>query len=232
MNIEILASGSSGNAYLIGDGQTTLLLDAGISYRELQIKSGFKMSSVKGCLVTHEHKDHCKAVKDLVKNGISIYMSKGTKEALGIENHRIKTIASLKDIEIGSFIVKSFDVEHDVKEPLGFLIVSKLTKETLLYFTDTYYLKYRFENINYILGECNYDDESLKDSLANGMNVERAKRLYKSHMSLENLLVFLQSNDLTKLKKIYLLHLSNDNANEEKMKLEIQKQTGVEVVIC
>ncbi len=232
MDIKILASGSSGNAYLIGDGQTTLLLDAGISFKELQIKSDFRINGISGVLVTHEHKDHCKAVSDLARNGINIYMSKGTKEAVGVISHRIKEVKPLVDITVGSFIVKPFDVEHDVKEPLGFLITSKVTGEKLLYFTDTYYLKYKFEKLNYIMAECNYDSESLEKSLNNGLDKQRAKRLYKSHMSLENLLIFLQSNNLVELKKIYLLHLSNDNANEKKMKTEVQKQTGVEVILC
>ncbi len=232
MQINVLASGSSGNAYLLGDGQTTLLLDAGISFKEMQIKSGFKVGGVTGCLITHEHMDHCRSVKDLVKNGINVYMSLGTKEVLKVDSHRIKVIKSMNDFTVGTFIVKPFDVEHDVKEPLGFLITSIVTGERLVYFTDTYYLKYKFEGLNYILGECNYDNESLNMSIANGLNIERAKRLFKSHMSLENFVEFLKNNDLSALKKIYLLHLSSENSNEKKMKIEVQKLTGVEVIVC
>ncbi len=206
-------------------------MDAGISHKDLQIKSGFRINSVCGVLITHEHNDHCKAVKDLAKYGVNIYMSQGTKDVVGVDSHRIRVVKALVDIEIGTFVVKPFDVQHDVKEPLGFLITSKITGERLVYFTDTYYLKYKFDNLNYILGECNYDTETLNQNINEGLKIERVKRLYKSHMSLENFLVFLQNNDLSKLKKIYLLHLSDDNANENKIRIEVQKLTGVEVIV-
>ena len=55
MQIEVLGSSSKGNAYLVSDGQTSLLLDCGLPYAEMQEKSGFKISQVSGCLISHLH---------------------------------------------------------------------------------------------------------------------------------------------------------------------------------
>lgn len=232
MTIKPLASGSKGNAYIVSDGVTTLLLDAGIPIKEIMIGCGFNTSSLAGCLITHSHMDHCKADKELIMLGVPVYMSEGTKTARNL-NHRAYAVSHGKSLVVGSFKVLPFDVEHDAPEPLGFVIESIATKEKLLYFTDTYYLKYKFSGLNYILGECNYSKEAMDRAVDEGrLHVDLAKRLYKSHMSLETFLSFLRANDISKVKEIYLLHMSDTNGEEERFKREVQKLTGVEVYVC
>ena len=70
MEIKVFASGSSGNAYLVSDEKTTLLLDAGIPLREIQVACGFKVRMIDGCLITHSHKDHSKAAEGLARLGV------------------------------------------------------------------------------------------------------------------------------------------------------------------
>lgn len=232
MIIKPLASGSKGNAYIVSDGVTTLLLDAGIPIKEIMIGCDFKLSSVSGCLITHAHMDHCKADKDLIKYGVMLYMSNGTKFARGLD-YGVVTVENRKSVLVGTFKVIPFDVEHDVPEPLGFVIESVITNEKLLYFTDTYYLKYKFSGLNYIMGECNYSKEAIDRSVEEGrLHVDLAKRLYKSHMSLETFLEFLRANDISKVKQIYLLHMSDTNGEESRFKREVQALTGVEVYVC
>lgn len=233
MDIKILASGSSGNAYRVSDGKTTLLLDAGIPIKSIQVGCEFKASQLDGCLVTHSHGDHSKAVKDLAKLGVDVYTSRGTMDACGFAGHRIHAAKALKEIAVGTFKILPFDVQHDAPEPLGFLLASTETGEKLLYFTDTYYIKYRFQGLTHIMAECNYDEESVRQSVSAGyIPVELATRLVKSHMSLDHLLDMLKANDLHQVKQIYLLHLSNNNSNESRYKEAIQKETGAEVYIC
>lgn len=233
MKIDAFASGSSGNAYLISDGATTLLLDAGISLLKIKEATDFRVRDIKGCLISHSHKDHSKAAMDLAKAGVNIYTSRGTIKTCGLEGHRIHEIKALKRLKVGTFLVMPFDVEHDVLEPLGFLLESTLSKERLLYFTDTYYIKYRFERLNYIMCECNFSKEALQESIEKGyIPIELAPRLFKSHMSLETLIEMLKANDLSHLKQVYLLHLSANNSDEEHFKKEIQKVTGAEVYVC
>ena len=59
-----------------------------------------------------------------------------------------------------------------------------------------------------------------------------APRLFKSHMSLEHLKDMLNANDLSNLQQIFLLHLSNNNSDEQQIKTEIERLTGVEVYVC
>ena len=80
MLINPIASGSSGNAYYISDGQSSLLLDAGIPLAQIQAGCGYKVSQLSGCLVTHGHGDHVKAAKALARMGVNIYTSQGTAD--------------------------------------------------------------------------------------------------------------------------------------------------------
>lgn len=233
MDIKSLASGSSGNAYRISDGKTALLLDAGIPYKNIQIGCGFKTSDIRGCLITHSHTDHSKGAKELIKRGIDVYTSKGTAEACGLHGHRVHTVADRRSFKIGTLTVTQFDVQHDAPEPLGFLAASEVSREKVLYFTDTYYLKYCFSGLTHILGECNYDRASLDEAVRAGITApELGARIIKSHMSLENFLDFLKANDLSRVRRIYLLHLSENHSDAERMKKAVQELTGTEVYTC
>lgn len=229
MDIQVIASGSKGNCYTISTGKTTLMLECGISYREIQKALNFDLSSIKACLITHEHKDHCKAYKDLLKRGIPLGMSQGTKESLDINTGRIIELETRKEIIIGDFKIKPFDVVHDCKEPLGFQIESLVTKERLVFFTDTMYSKYTFKAIDYYMVECNYTEDKLNTNRGENRWLNRVK---KSHMSLETLVEFFKATDLSKTKEIYLMHLSDTNSDYEWILKTIRETTGKIVRIC
>src|SRR5699024_6505144 len=232
IRIKTLASGSSGNAYLIDDGHSQLLLECGINFKDIQIALNFKTSNLAGCLVSHEHKDHSKGIKDVLRAGIDVYTSQGTADAEGIKHHRLKIIESKKTYSIGTWKVLPFDVEHDVNEPLGFLLMNEVG-DKLLFATDTYYVRYRFKGLTHIMVECNYSMDILEENIASG-RVHKAmkRRLLKSHFSLENVKEFLKANDLSKVQEIHLMHLSNDNSDEARFKREIQELTGKPVYIA
>ena len=232
MEISIIASGSSGNAYRVSDGVSTLLLDAGIPYSEIQSALHYRTSELTAVLITHSHKDHSKAAAEIAARGVCVYLSRGTADACKLIGHRLKIVEALKEITVGSFNVLPFDVQHDAPEPLGFLITSRTTREKLLYFTDTYYLKYTFRGLTHIIGECNYSPALVDRSIEEGrIPAELATRLMKSHMSIDRFEDFLRANDMSKLEEIYLVHLSENNSDPQAFKERIQRLTGVMVKI-
>lgn len=233
MEIMPIASGSSGNAYRVTDGETPLLLDAGIPIRAIQIALDFRLRALGGCFITHCHGDHSKAARDLMRLGVDVYTGRGTVEACGLQGHRIHITTPLEQVQVGSWDVLPFDVQHDAPDSQGFLFTSRATGEKLLYFTDTYFIKYRFSGLTHIMAECNYSKEALQRSVAAGyISASMAPRLFRSHMSLEHLKDMLNENDLSNLQQIFLLHLSNNNSDEQQMKTEIERLTGVEVYVC
>lgn len=199
----------------------------------MQKALNFRVRDLSGCLITHAHGDHAKAAADLAKAGVDIFTSKGTINACQLSGHRIFTVKPLTEFNIGTFKILPFDVQHDAPEPLGFLLASTATAEKMLYFTDTYYLKYRFNGLTHIMGECNYSMDIVENSVRNGyIPPALVSRLVKSHMSLEHFLEMLRANDLAAVQQIYLLHLSNNNSDAERFKLAVQAFTGAQVFVC
>ncbi|QQE80893.1 MBL fold metallo-hydrolase [Alicyclobacillus sp. SO9] len=227
-----LASSSNGNCYYVSDGKTTLLLELGVKFKEIQKALRFKVSSVDAALVSHSHADHSKSVRDAMKAGIDVYASSGTFSALDVGGHRAHAIKSKRDFLIGSWRVLPFDVEHDADEPLGFLLTNKLD-ERLVFITDSYYCRYRFNGLNVVALEANYSLPILDDNIASGRVPHSLRgRLLRSHMSLETAKEFLQANDLSRVQEIHLMHLSDTNSDEELFKREIQKVAGVPVYVA
>lgn len=232
IEIKALASSSKGNAFYLNDGVCPLLLDCGLSYKELQRGIGFSVTGLGGCLLTHEHKDHSKAAQELMKAGVDVYASAGTIEMLRLSGHRIRPVEALKQFEVGSWVILPFDTQHDARNPLGFFLQSS-TGAKVLYATDTYYIKYKFNGLTHIMIEANYADDLLHENLLKGtIHPAMKKRIRRSHFSLANVKEFLKANDLSKVQEIWLIHLSAENSDSERFKKEIQALTGKPVIVA
>lgn len=223
MDIQIFGSSSKGNCYRVG-GNSPILLDAGIAFKQTQKLLNFKVSSVAGVLVTHSHGDHSKAVADFMKAGIDCYMSAETAKEINATGHRLKIVEPLKQFKINDWTVLPFSLEHDVFN-LGYLLSN--SSEKLLYITDTYYCRYKFEGVTHLLIECNHSYSILDKNVDCGyLQPAMKNRLIKSHFSLENVKKFLQANDLSKVIEIYLIHMSDSNSNSGQFQREIAELTG------
>ncbi|WP_407310985.1 MBL fold metallo-hydrolase [Desulfosporosinus sp. SB140] len=235
MKLKVIGSSSKGNSYILEAQTGSLLLDAGVPFKEIQKALYFNLSNVVGCLVTHEHKDHSKAVDNLMRSGVNCHMSIGTAEKIGaLLHHRCLSMPSfMPQFNIGDFIVKPFSVEHDAAEPLGYLIQYRPTGEKLLFATDTYFIRNRFNRLNYIMVECNYCRNILEENIEAGLIPESLKnRLLESHFSLDNVKGFLEANDLTQVRKIVLIHLSEGNSDAARMVREIKDLTIKDVEVA
>lgn len=227
MDIRVLASGSAGNCYCVSDGSTSLLLECGISVKQIRRGLGFGLTNVAACLVSHEHQDHAKAVADVLRAGVEVYTSPGTIKALGLEHHRLRPVRAKETFKVGTWTVRAFETQHDAQEPLGFLLHSRASNERLLYATDTYYIRYKFPGLTHIMVECNYAADILEANVKRGSVPEvLKKRLLTSHFSLDNVKEFLKANDLSQVREIWLLHLSDGNSDEERFKQEVMQLTG------
>lgn len=228
MGIKIIASGSSGNAYLIGDGHTLLLLDAGIPFKRIQIGCGFRTSSIDGCLVTHRHGDHAAAIQKLIERGIAVYSN---ADVAGLYEG-VQELTALKEYTIGTFRILPFEVEHDVP-CYGYQVTSTTTGEKLVYITDSAYVRYTFTGLTHIMIEANYDEDIMLGNVRDEqIPFSLAERVAGTHMSINTLIDLLRANDMTKVRQIYLLHLSDNNSDAEAFKKMVQQETGAEVYIA
>lgn len=225
-----LASSSSGNAYIVEDAQTRLLLECGLTRKKLQQLMSFSISEVAGALVSHEHNDHSRCAPDLVKAGIPVFMSEGTADALDLEG--VTYVRHGEQFAIGSIDVVPFNTFHDAAEPLGFVLKSRIDGDVLVFATDTVNLAYQFPGVTMLAIEANYD----KDILARAEKLpEKVRhRITNSHMEIQTLCRYLRELDLSKVQKIYLLHLSDAMSNERWFISRVRccVPYGVPVVAC
>lgn len=235
MQIDVLASSSLGNAYIVSDGATSILLDAGIPYKELQVKSDFKTNEVAACLVTHCHLDHARAVKDLVRNAIDVYGLFETLAMLGVTAnylHRTHFVEPLKTYTINTFEIMAITMYHDCP-CVGYMLHSKVTNERLFFATDTYKITVNPQGIDYLILEINYQKEIVNNLVNEGkMEASIRARLLFSHFELSKALSWLKRIDKSRLKRIYVCHLSSRNSNESEIKNTLIENFGIPITIC
>ena len=230
MKFQALASSSAGNAYIVSDEDTRILLECGVSHNKLQKLSGFSLSEFQACLVSHEHKDHAKAVEDLISRGVAVYMSPGTAEALETEGAEL--IEDRSQFNVGSLDIVPFTTFHDAREPLGFLIKSRVDGDVLAFATDTVNLRYKFPGLNILAIEANYDKNIL--DRCEKMPEKVRYRIANAHMEIDTLCDYLRSLDLSQCREIHLLHLSDATSHEGHFINKVARAVpkGIEITAC
>lgn len=229
MTFTPLASSSHGNAYVVSDGATSILLECGLSFKKLQKALGFDVGGIAACLISHEHKDHAGCYMELIKSGIPVFASEGTVEVLDCD--LIQTMEERQEVHIGTLDVLPFATFHDAAEPFGFLIRSRIDGEKLLFATDTVNLAYRFPGVNIVALEANYDDEIL--ARATRMPDKVRHRIQKSHMEIGRTCTFLKRMDRSLVHTVFLLHLSDACSNSALFQDMAERVCpGINVIVC
>lgn len=230
MKFTSLASSSHGNAYIVEDASTRILLECGLPYRKLQRMTDFTLTGMAACFISHEHKDHARCFRDLLKDGTPVYASGGTAAALECEG--ITVLAEREPVTVGTLEVMGFRVFHDAVEPFGFLVRSREDGDKLAFATDTVNLRYRFPDINILAVECNYAGEILARHTRMPEKVRR--RIENSHMEVDNLCGWLETLPLDDCREIYLLHLSDACSDEEQFVYRVRRAVspGIKIIPC
>lgn len=230
MKIKTLATGSKGNAYLVDDDCTVLLLECGISLRKLMRRSEYSLSRVSACLITHEHDDHAMAVKQLIGLGIPIWCSKGTATVLKIDGEPVvhSEMRAGHVVKIGTMAIMPIAVEHDAAEPFGWLIYSEASSQRLVFLTDTRVADVSLPAVHHIMVECNHMG---LDSMAQ-TNAIHADRVIRNHMSLDDCIRFLLHQDLSQVQDIRLIHISHSHGDPMAMRNAVAAATGRQVIIA
>ena len=232
MKLKVIGTGSRGNAYLLENEQEALLIECGVSMMDIKKAVNFNVNKISGCIVTHEHNDHGKSIKDVLQSGISVFATEGTFNGKQIDHYywaRAYAIKQRDQFQVGTFKVISFPINHDVNEPCGFLIQHP-DCGVVLFLTDSYYSNFTFKGLNNIIVEANYDNEIIDEKL-DGKKFLR-DRIYRSHMSLDTCMEFLQANDLSQVNNIVLVHLSDSNSHELNFARKVSEVTGKEVHVA
>lgn len=213
LNIQVIATGSTGNCILLKYGDNRLLLEAGIPFRRISEATGFRLAKIDGCLLTHEHGDHAKSIRRIMETGIDCFMSAGTAEALELLGHRVHRVRHGDQFQAGPWHCVGFNAIHDAAEPLNYLI--KIADEKILFVTDSAMIQPTFKGLTRIIIECNWDEIN--------SDCPYKDRLYTSHLSLQMASNFLLNTDRSLLQEVVLIHMSERNIDAEKALWEISK---------
>jgi phosphoribosyl 1,2-cyclic phosphodiesterase len=217
--IKILASGSSGNAILVEAGGKALLLDAGLSARELVKRLsavGADPAGLDGIIISHEHSDHIKGAEILARdNRIPIFINRGTHDSAGqrLARHYIFEHFETGDtINFNGLEVRTFSVSHDAADPVGFRVSWRDIKVGVV--TDvghsTRLLEQRLGGCHALVLEANHD----RDLLDAGPYPPELKRRIKGkngHLSNQECTDLLKKLHHPGLAHIVLAHLSETN---------------------
>jgi len=215
----VLASGSSGNAIYVASEQTRLLIDAGLSAKQIALRLeeiGVAVESLNGICVSHEHGDHINGLRVLQKrHGVPVYANAGTLQGIRrqpkSEELKVKVFQTGSPFTIGDIQVEPFSVPHDAYEPVGFRLQTKRCAVGIV--TDlgmtTALVREKLKGCNALVIEANHDEDLLQEALRPWTLKQRirSRQGHLSNIDAAQLIVECASD---KLEHVFLFHLSSD----------------------
>jgi phosphoribosyl 1,2-cyclic phosphodiesterase len=218
VRLTILGSGSAGNCAYVETDEARLLIDAGLSLRQIRKRLatiGRSPESLTAILLTHEHSDHVQGLTGLQKLRIPIYCNRPTQEVLEFQ-HQMKMdwrlFTTRNSFEIGDVIVETFDVLHDAQDPVGFLL--RAPGANIGFLTDlgqvTKLVLDRLRAANVLLLEANHDIKLLQDCPNRPWSLKQRILSRHGHLSNEAAADTAEQLMTGELRHLYLGHLSNE----------------------
>ncbi len=219
MQLSVLGSGSKGNSVYITSGETSILIDAGFSGKELSkrlssIKKG--VNDLDAVLLTHEHNDHISGAGVISRRcKIPVFANSGTfsggEKRLGKLHKRIEFTTGEK-ITFQDIEIRSFRTLHDTRDPVGYIISNG--ERSIGYCTDTgkvtHLMAARMQNCDALILEFNHDPHMLKTG-PYPLALQQRVRSSHGHLANEDAADFLKNLLNDKLRYIILAHLSEVN---------------------
>ena len=232
-----LNSGSNGNCYYIGNEDEAVLIDAGLSCKEIEKRlklSNLQIEKIKAVFISHEHSDHIKGIESLAnKFKLPVYITPVTYNngRLNIDNNLIRNFNTIECITIGKLSVNAFSKKHDAGDPHSFTISGNGV--TIGVFTDigqvcSNTIKY-FSGCNAVYLESNYDEELLENGNYPYFLKNRI-RGGNGHLSNSQALDLFVKFKPSFMSHIFLSHLSKDN-NCPNLATQLFKKVSGEVNI-
>jgi phosphoribosyl 1,2-cyclic phosphodiesterase len=238
--ITSLNSGSNGNCYYVGNAEEAVLVDVGISCREVEKRMRnleLEISRVKAIFITHEHTDHISGVEVLAKkHQIPVYITPAVYRGSRIilPSHLVCDFVNYKPITVGALQVTPFEKEHDAVQPCSFMVEGNGIKIGVITDIGTACEKvvHYFKQCHAAFLESNYDEEMLEEG-GYPFHLKRRIRGGKGHLSnVEALQLFLDHRPPF-MSHLILSHLSkNNNTPQTVHELFTKHANGVNVVVA
>lgn len=229
--VATLGSGSRGNATYIGDGSTGVLIDCGLSTRQIHERLeriGLGDAPIDAVLITHEHSDHCASAaifeRRARKNGktdLGFYMTVGTAQGIPkrCRPDEIRPIVAGTGFTVGGLRVEPLTVPHDTLDPVCFTVASGSSRAGVLtdLGTSTRLIARQLASLDVAVLEFNHDLEMLLDG-PHPWQVKQRVRSQHGHLSNAQAGALLEqaAGSSRRLRHVVLAHLSRDNNTPER----------------
>lgn len=232
MKLYVFGSGSDGNAYALSNGKDSLLIEAGINFRNVRKGIDFNFESISGLIISHMHGDHSKFINQYAGQGLNIFSHRTVAPKLDPKWHiNFTELYENKVYSAGNFHFSPFCVTHDVPT-FGFFIFHK-DMGNVVFMTDSFLCEYKFPEVDHWIIEANYSDDLLNKNIDDGLVSKFMRnRLYGSHMEIDKACDFLLNQDLRISKNIVLIHLSSTNGDPNLFKKKMEGATGIPTKIA
>lgn len=217
-----LASGSNGNCYYVGNKEEAILIDAGISRRQVMKRMkevGLDINKVKAVFISHEHSDHIRGLRVLGDlHQIDAYLTKTTlgKTRVHHQPGQVKLFTAGDTIQIGNIKVHSFTKKHDAIDPCSFRV--ELDGKSIGVMTDIgagcSHVKEHLKLCDAVFLESNYDEQMLETGPYPAYLKSRVKSDH-GHLSNHQAVKLVERLNNSPLKTILLSHISADNNKPE-----------------
>jgi len=216
----VLASSSAGNSTFIGTDRTRILVDAGLSCRQIVERLaaiGEDVAKLDAIFITHEHSDHiCGLVTLMRKLGsrVPVFLTTLTAPLIDWASAvaHVETFQAGASIDIGDLSVGSFTIPHDTIDPVGFTIRAEGLKLAIA--TDLGYMpdsvKFHLKGANFLLLESNHDPETLKVG-PYPWHIKQRILSRKGHLSNQAACEYLAAELSSETHTLVLGHLSETN---------------------
>ena len=222
MKIKSLFSSSDGNACLVVTDEESILIDAGVSWKQIQGTGGEALDKLTAIFVSHEHSDHVLGAGIAArKSGATIYIPKASheKRAELFKNTKIVYINGGDVIDLKSLSIKAFSTRHDSIESVGFVITDKSNQTAFGYLTDTgsisLVIRESLKNCDALLIEADYDPQLLEDyDEYDPLLKDRIKCPY-GHLGNDQAVDFINSLKLDSIQWILFGHMSRQTNSRD-----------------
>ena len=218
--LNVIGSGSSGNAYVIDCGNEILLVEAGLSYKNaiLPAMNG-KQDKVVGCMVSHVHLDHVAHVNEMIQRAIPVYSNDDVaKKYSGVIALRART-----KFKIDGFTVQCLPVPHG-STPCYSFIIDHESFGRILFITDCLYFPYKIKGVNHLMIEANYMTDIIENNATKNVWNSSAS---DTHMEINTTLRSIRGMYSSDMMNIILLHLSNGNSDKYKFIEMVRNEVGI-----
>ena len=216
--LQCLNSSSAGNCFILTCSDEKLVLDLGVDWNKTLKALDYNIGNVVGCLCTHAHLDHSKAIPKALKYCLDVYSCKEVcdkYDGVQLLQKGIKT-------QIGGFKVQPLAIKHNV-ENYGYIITHE-DMGKLVFALDCEELLYKIRDVNHWIIEANHDlDVMLDHALSNEFSLSHSE----NHLSIEQCIDALITNKCDATTTIVLAHLSDANSDSKNFVRRVKDELGI-----